>query len=105
MASSMAAGGDPFDAYAAEYDAAVARGVALSGDSREYFAAGRVAFLVRELHRLGELDRVRTILDYGCGRGETAFLLARSFPCVEVLAVDASREMVRQACRRRDAAA
>ena len=35
--------GTDFDDYAADYDAALARGVAVSGESKDYFAQGRVS--------------------------------------------------------------
>ena len=36
-----------FDRYAAEYDAALANGLAASGEEKEYFARGRVNWLTR----------------------------------------------------------
>lgn len=34
-----------FDQYAAEYDAALARGLSLPGEDKSYFAEGRIAWL------------------------------------------------------------
>jgi SAM-dependent methyltransferase len=91
---------EAFDAYALEYDAAVERGVRLSGEGREYFSRGRVERLVVELRALGAFDRVRRVLDHGCGTGATSVELLAAFPCLEVLGVDPSSAMVREARRR-----
>ena len=34
-----------FDAYAAEYDVALARGISVSGEDKSYFARGRIEWL------------------------------------------------------------
>ena len=63
-----------FDAYAAEYDAQLARGISISGEDKNYFARGRVVWLARCLARLQK--HPRTALDFGCGTGSaTPFLL------------------------------
>ncbi len=76
-----------FDQYADDYDAALAQGLSLSGESKEYFAEGRSKWLASCLERLQ--IRVETILDFGCGTGSaTPYLLglpgARSVVGVEV---------------------
>jgi len=63
-----------FDRYAAEYDAALARGLSVSGEDKEYFAKGRVQWLTGCLQRLNM--RTSTVMDFGCGTGSaTPFLL------------------------------
>lgn len=63
-----------FDSYAKEYDAALMRGVSVSGEGKEYFARGRARWLANRLAQLKETPR--TILDFGCGTGSaTPFLL------------------------------
>src|SRR5690349_8425981 len=59
-----------FDAYAGEYDAALARGISVSGEDKEFFAQGRVRWLARRLDALKE--RPKGILDFGCGTGTAA---------------------------------
>lgn len=93
----MSPASDDFDGWAAGYEAALAPGLRLSGEDRDYFARGRVAWLVRELQRRGFHTGVRRVLDYGCGDGRTAMELRDAFPCREVLAVDSSSEMLRAA--------
>lgn len=87
-----------FDAYAKEYDAALMQGISVSGESKEYFAKGRVLWLVRRLAELGE--RPQSVLDFGCGTGSaTPFLL--EIPGVKsVLGVDVSQGSVDAARQR-----
>ena len=58
---------DLFDQYAAAYKQALSNTIAPSGKSREYFAAGRVAWLARCLREAKETPR--RLLDFGCGDG------------------------------------
>jgi SAM-dependent methyltransferase len=68
-----------FDRYAGEYDEALARGISVSGENKDFFAKGRVDWLARCLQQLGV--RPQSILDYGCGTGSaTPFLLAAFNP-------------------------
>ena len=56
-----------FDEYAADYDAALNRGLSLTGESKEYFAMERVKWVSRCLADLGA--RPSRVLDFGCGTG------------------------------------
>lgn len=89
--------GPLFDAYAKEYDAALMRGVAVSGESKEFFARGRVLWFARRLEELGV--RPQCIVDFGCGTGSaTPFLL--EMPGVKsVLGVDVSPGSIEAARR------
>lgn len=79
-----------FDRVARDYDAALNRGLALTGESRDYFARQRIQFLRDCLARHGA--RPRVVMDYGCGTGDTVPLLA-TLPGVErVVGVDVSEE-------------
>jgi SAM-dependent methyltransferase len=63
-----------FDAYASQYDAALAEGLSVSGETKDYFAQGRVDHLAGRLQELR--FRPGSILDFGCGTGtNTPFLL------------------------------
>lgn len=83
-----------FDEYATQYDAALQRGLAVSGESKEYFARGRVAWLTRRLHeRAPELfskHAQNTLLDFGCGTGSATPYLLELLPIQSVLGVDVS---------------
>lgn len=79
---------DLFDDYAAAYEQALSAAIAPSGESREYFAEGRVAWLKR---CLGELHQpVGTILDFGCGDGSTSPLLLRALGAKSAVGTDVS---------------
>ena len=86
-----------FDACAATYDAALNRGLSLSGESREYFAHRRIEWLSARLREHG--CRPMRVLDYGCGTGATARELLINLPAASVTGVDVSRESIDLACR------
>jgi SAM-dependent methyltransferase len=87
----------PFDSPQ-RYDQMLSRGISLSGETRDYFAEGRVAEVVRRLPR-GFLPR--RILDYGCGTGDTCRLLAAAFPGSTVVGADTSADAVAWAAAHR----
>jgi SAM-dependent methyltransferase len=78
------------------YEEMLAQGLSLSGESREYFALGRIRVLRR---RLRDAAAPRRILDFGCGTGETSRLLLESFPGATVVGVDAASRAVASARR------
>jgi SAM-dependent methyltransferase len=64
-----------FDQYAENYDAALNEGLSATGESKDFFAQGRIQWLKRCLSALRE--RPRCAMDYGCGDGSSSeFLLA-----------------------------
>ena len=67
-----------FDAYAGDYDEALARGVSVTGETKDYFAAGRAWRTARACEALGH--SVRRVLDYGCGVGSAVPHLRGAFP-------------------------
>jgi trans-aconitate methyltransferase len=73
-------------------------GLRFSGESRTYFARGRLDFLLRWWMKNKE-RRPRLILDYGCGLGETTELLAADFTRATVVGVDTSTNMIEAAAR------
>jgi SAM-dependent methyltransferase len=69
----MNAVADLFDYYSGDYDQALSEAIAPSGESREYFARGRVEWLK---HCLDQVEGdTGTLLDFGCGDGATTPLL------------------------------
>lgn len=84
-----------FDSYAAGYDAALAMGIAASGENKEYFARGRVKWARSVLAPMGVTPR--RILDYGCGTGSTASVLREHWTVDSLLGLDTSSESVRVA--------
>lgn len=86
-----------FDRYAERYDEALDEALGLTGETKDYFARGRVAWLSRRLQRLGQ--QVRTVLDFGCGTGSaTPFLLEMLEPEL-ILGVDVSAKSIEVAAR------
>jgi hypothetical protein len=56
-----------FAVHVADYDAALAQGLAVSGEDKMYFVRGRLAWLAACLRQLGE--HPTTMMDYGGGLG------------------------------------
>lgn len=98
----MSAGAEPprdgFDAYAEKYDEALQRGLAVSGEDKNFFAERRVEWLAGILSAL----RVQpaTVMDFGCGTGTAAPLLLRLPGCRSVIGIDQSAESLRVARER-----
>ena len=82
-----------FDEYADNYNEAVRRGLSVSGESRAFFAQGRVDHVRRSLG--GRV--VGRVLDFGCGDGTTSVLLAAAFPDAEVVGSDVSPRSIERA--------
>lgn len=84
-----------FDGYAARYEAELGRGLALTGESQQYFAARRMAITRAGCDRLGV--EVRAALDYGCGTGTAIPLLVAEFGVERVTGVDPSTASLERA--------
>jgi SAM-dependent methyltransferase len=87
--------GVDFDDYASDYDAALARGVSVSGEDKDYFAQGRVACLVRCLEQLAQ--RPGAVMDFGCGTGSAAPFLLEMNGIDSLVGVDVSRQSIDRA--------
>jgi len=81
-----------FDAYASDYDAALRQGISVSGEDKEYFAHGRIAWLAHCLTRLGE--RPQSALDFGCGTGSASPYLLGLVGVNSVTGVDVSAKLL-----------
>ncbi len=77
-----------FDSYAHDYETALNRGIAVSGENRAFFARGRVAWLARCLERLAFTPQ--TVLDYGCGTGTATPFFLELVGARSVVGVDLS---------------
>jgi SAM-dependent methyltransferase len=84
-----------FDEYASDYDAALERGISVSGESKEYFARNRIAWLSSRLAALRE--RPARIMDYGCGTGAAVPVLIDVFSAQSVVGLDISPRSLEQA--------
>jgi SAM-dependent methyltransferase len=86
-----------FDDYAHDYDAALNRGLSATGESKDYFARGRVCWLTRCLQELGEQPTL--VMDFGCGDGSTSTFLLTMAQSGSVIGVDTSDRSLELATR------
>jgi SAM-dependent methyltransferase len=77
-----------FDAYAAGYDAALAQGLSVSGENKDFFAQGRAVWLAKRLAELGA--HIQTAIDFGCGTGSATPFLLRSLALASLVGLDPS---------------
>lgn len=78
-----------FDAFASRYQEFVNRSVRISGDTSDYFADYKAAYISRKIAPSGG-----KLLDYGCGVGLLAGHLKRRLPNVQIDGFDISQDCV-----------
>jgi len=81
-----------FDRFARSYEQDLAKSLAVTGESREFYAQKRIDWTVQCVARYGQ--SVRRILDYGCGDGANVPMLAARFKAEHVLGADVSAESI-----------
>lgn len=87
-----------FDAYASDYDAALNQGLRLTGEPKEYYAAGRTRWLADRLTRQALLtSAVQACFDFGCGTGTACACLRETFPMAEYWGYDPSAASIAEA--------
>ncbi len=77
-----------FDEFAEDYDAALAQGLSASGEDKNYFARGRIAWLAGCLQQLPE--QPRSVMDFGCGTGSGVPFFLDLMRVESVLGLDTS---------------
>jgi len=77
-----------FDQYSDSYDSNLNHALAATGEDKEYFARGRVAWLSRCLSEMHVQPKLA--MDYGCGIGSTVPVLWETLKLEEIVAVDVS---------------
>lgn len=77
-----------FDRFATSYEEDLAKSLAVTGEDRNFYAQKRIDWTAECCERLK--FPVRRILDYGCGDGANAPMLAAKFSAEHVLGVDVS---------------
>jgi SAM-dependent methyltransferase len=85
-----------FDSHADAYEEDCSRGLALSGENKEFFARGRLRCLEEFRVRRGVAVPSR-VIDFGCGIGDITHLLAERYPQATLLGVDASLRCIERA--------
>lgn len=86
-----------FDQYADDYDAALQKGLSVSGESKDYFAEGRAVWLAQCLTRLNV--PAGDILDFGCGTGSATPYLLKLPGAKSVLGLEVSPQSLKVAER------
>ncbi|HVA47606.1 MAG TPA: class I SAM-dependent methyltransferase [Pirellulales bacterium] len=87
-----------FDAYSETYDDVLNAAISASGETKDYFARGRMEWLATRLR--GCAGPVRSVLDYGCGTGTSTPLFFDILGVQRVLGVDVSSASLEVAARR-----
>jgi SAM-dependent methyltransferase len=86
-----------FDAYSDDYEAALERGIGLSGEDADFFARERITWLQRRLAEAGA--PTATLLDFGCGTGIATPYLLELRGAQRVVGADVSLESLEVARR------
>lgn len=81
-----------FDQFASDYDSALAQGLSVSGEDKQYFAQGRIEWLAGALRRLGE--KPQKAMDFGCGTGSATELFFQSLGVDSMVGVDSSAKSI-----------
>ena len=84
-----------FDEFAGDYSQDLRKGLDLTGESPDYFAARRVNVVAS----LRPSAATRTILDFGCGTGGSLGEFRRSYPNATLFGFDPSEESLQVAER------
>jgi len=84
-----------FDRFTTSYEEDLAKSLAITGEDRGFYAQRRIDWTAQCCERLKY--PVRRILDYGCGDGANAPMLAARFKAEQVLGVDVSSASIAQA--------
>jgi SAM-dependent methyltransferase len=86
-----------FDCYADSYDRTLDEALAVSGESRQYFAETRVNWLASCLRKMRSEPSL--VVDFGCGNGATSPLLLRCLAAQKVIGLDPSIRSIEAARR------
>jgi SAM-dependent methyltransferase len=81
-----------FDEYSEDYDTALAHGLAVTGQNKEFFARGRVSWLADCLKKLH--FQPKSVIDFGCGIGTATPYFLELIPVDSVLGVDVSLKCI-----------
>ena len=84
-----------FDEYVQNYDEALQRGLSVSGEDKLAFAERRLRWLSRSLSEMGE--HPTTVLDFGCGIGDSSDLTRSILGVRTYVGVDTSRKAIEYA--------
>jgi 2-polyprenyl-3-methyl-5-hydroxy-6-metoxy-1,4-benzoquinol methylase len=77
-----------------EYNRMLQKGISATGNDKNFFIRGRLNHIAE---KSGQLLLIHTILDYGCGTGQSSFDLATRFPHSRILGTDLSEKAIQYA--------
>ena len=90
-----------FDKFADEYHASLKAGIALSGESPEYFSEYKIADIARECpNHARSLDASVKILDFGAGIGNSVPYVRKHFASAQLTCLDLSKRSLEVAQKR-----
>lgn len=90
-----------FDKFADEYHAALTAGIALSGESPEYFSEYKIADIARECRpQARSQDGSVRLLDFGAGIGNSVPYVSRHFAAARLTCLDLSQRSLEVAEKR-----
>ena len=86
-----------FDEVSADYDVALAHGLSVTGEDKEYFARRRIAWLAKCLGELQEAPQ--QIMDFGCGTGSAIRWVLNLLSPKNIVGLDVSSRSLEIASR------
>lgn len=81
-----------FDSYSDNYSEALKAGLAITGESQEYYATERVKITALRVRQAGA--RIGRILDFGCGQGSSTPLLRSTLGATEAVGAEVSQGLL-----------
>jgi SAM-dependent methyltransferase len=84
-----------FDEFVQNYDDALERGLRVSGENKVAFATRRIRWLAKTLSELNQ--NPSSVLDYGCGIGDSSVLILEILGARKYLGVDTSPKSIQYA--------
>ena len=88
-----------FDAFAANYEEALAEGLNVTGEDSAYYAKGRIAVLASIMDARNS-ERIHRILDFGCGTGGSFPWATQKWPGADYVGFDVSAASITVAQQR-----
>lgn len=90
-----------FDKFADEYYASLVAGIAISGESPEYFSEYKIADIARECPQQSRsLDNRVRVLDFGAGIGNSVPFVRKHFASAQLTCLDPSQRSLEVAKKR-----
>jgi ubiquinone/menaquinone biosynthesis C-methylase UbiE len=89
-----------FDILSKDYDKIHRQNISISGENPEFFAKYKVAEIHRVLFHKDAIKKGMTILDFGCGIGNSLPFFQEFFPEAKLICIDVSYKSMKMAKKR-----